>query len=125
MKGNLSMQTEYIIPNKNKMSLSMKLNNKKQLLDTFSEHLQKNFSAHCNTQGLEPNLDTFTTYMVDRGLINNTAIQRYAVLAIFDELHNREPMTKSQLVDILADRFHLSPRSIWNVLRGRSMNKTI
>ena len=95
----------------------------KKVLDTFSKELLHQYQEYCSKQGLNPNdatkLDEFTTYMVDRGLISRTAIQRYAILAHFDELVQHREMTKTQVVDVLADRFNLTSRSIWNVLRSR------
>jgi len=90
---------------------------RKQVLDTFSQKLNNNFNEYCSKHGQETNLDHFITYLVDQDLISPSAIQRYTILETFEELFQQNKGRKTQAVNLLADRFNLTPRSIWNVLR--------
>ena len=69
--------------------------------------------------GIESNLEHFITYLYDQSLISNSAVKQYAILATFEDLFEQNKGHKTKTVNLLADRFNLTPRSIWNVLRKR------
>lgn len=92
---------------------------RKQILDTFSEKLRTNFEEYCQIQGIEGNRDHFITYLYDHKLIASSAIKQYTILATFDDLFQEKEGKKTETVELLAHRFNLTPRSIWNVLRKR------
>ena len=95
----------------------MKTFYQKQLLDTFSERLQNNFSEYCQEQNLESKIPELITYIIDQGLINKTSVKRYAILEAYDFLKEQNKMNKTQIVEVLANRFNITSRSVWNVLR--------
>ena len=95
----------------------MKTFYQKQLLDTFSERLQRNFIDYCKEQKLEAKPDELITYLIDRGIIQTSLIKRYAILEAYDDLKNRHGLNKTQVVEVLASRFNVTSRSIWNALR--------
>lgn len=100
-----------------KITLTMKASYQKQLLDTFSERLQRNFSNYCSEQKLEAKPDELITYLIDREIIQSSLIKRYAILEAYDDLKNRQGLNKTQVVHVLANRFNITSRSIWNALR--------
>lgn len=95
----------------------MKTSYQKQLLDTFSGRLQRNFVTYCKEQGLEATPNELITYLIDREIIQASQIKKYAILEAFDDLKNRDGLTKTQVVTVLANRFNVTERSIWNTLR--------
>lgn len=97
----------------------MKEIKRKQLLDTFSEKLNNNFLAYCEKHDQEKDINRFITYVLDQDLIPNSNIRKYAILETFDEILNKHKGSKTQTVNLLADRFNLSTRSIWNLLRKK------
>lgn len=97
----------------------MKKIEQKHLLDTFSEKLNTNFSTYCDKYGQEKDIHRFITYILDHGLIPPSAIRKYTVKEIFDELQHRHEGNKTQVVNLIAERFNLSARSIWNLLKKR------
>ncbi|PHI21078.1 hypothetical protein CEQ90_05200 [Lewinellaceae bacterium SD302] len=80
--------------------------------------MQQNFNRHCQKFGRHGSVDDFTTYIVDEGLIQNSAILRYAILGTYEEITADSQLSKTQIVDVLAERFNLTSRSIWNALRA-------
>lgn len=91
----------------------------KQVLDIFSQKLDANFEQYCQMHKLESNRAHFITYLYDQNLISNSAVKKYAILATFEDLFKQNEGRKTQTVNLLADRFNLTPRSIWNVLQKR------
>ncbi len=98
--------------------------NRKQVLDIFSEKLCRNYRDYCRQQGLEESLKGFTTYLIDRELVDGHTIRQYAIIELFHELYPANGQPKTQTVELLAGRFNLTQRTIWNVLRkGESRRK--
>lgn len=90
---------------------------RKQVLDTFAERLCYNFLDYCTAHNQDKTLENFITYLVDREMIDNNTIYHYAILEQFQELSQTTEHKKTKIVNDLADKFNLTPRSIWNILR--------
>jgi len=95
----------------------MKRNIRKQEIEIFSQSLQNSFRHYCAQHRLREDLENFTTYIIDRELISPGVIRQYAILAAFAEVYPANGRSKTETVERLADRFNLTTRSIWNVLR--------
>ncbi|MCB9040058.1 MAG: hypothetical protein H6557_25840 [Lewinellaceae bacterium] len=95
----------------------MKQVTRKQIMDIFCEKVLDNFRIYCAEHQLPEDMDNFTTYLIDQELIDNNAIRQYAILESFKELYPGKEHRKTHTVELLAGRFNLTPRSIWNVLR--------
>lgn len=87
------------------------------MMDIFCEKLYSNFQSYCNEQQLPEKLDTFTTYLIDQELIEGRIIKQYAIREFFKEVYPVNDLKKTKAVELLANRFNLSTRSIWNILR--------
>ena len=98
----------------------MKEQHKKQVTDVFCKSIQKDFQTYCNRHSLDQNFNTFVTYAIDFNFIPDTTIQHYAILKTFEDLGEEKQLKKTEKVDKLANRFNLTTRSIWNVLRKKS-----
>ena len=92
------------------------------LMDTFKAQLHKNFIAYCAKHSLSPNLEHFTSYIVDHRLIKGSTLQRYTIAATYKDMQLDNPMNKTQIVEVLADRFNIGTRSVWNILRNDDLN---
>ncbi len=90
---------------------------RKQIMDIFSEKLLENFRQYCAHHRRPEELDNFTTYLIDQELIDKNVIRQYAILESFKDIYPGNGHRKTHTVDLLASRFNLTPRSIWNVLR--------
>lgn len=93
---------------------------RKLLLDTFSSNLLLEFATHCESHNRPQDQEALVTFLLDRELISFTNMQRYAIASTFNQMQKDSVMNKTQQVKHLADRFHLTPRSIWNALRYSS-----
>lgn len=92
--------------------------NRKHILDKFQEHLSENFDNWCRSQGVTKSDDRLVTYIIDQELIPPVQIQRYAILREYDKLSRQPAFQKSQSVNILAHRFNISERTVWNILKN-------
>ena len=88
----------------------------KLLLDTFSEKLNNNFLNYCEKHDQNKDIERFITYVLDQNLIPHSTIRKYTILETYEEILNQHE-SKTKTVNLLADRFNLSTRSIWNLLR--------
>ena len=85
----------------------------------FQDQLFNSYQDYCTKQGLAPNFSGLITYIIDQDLINPGIIQRYAVLKEFQARFEGDRGQKTQMVELLADRFNLSTRTVWSIVKGR------
>ena len=90
---------------------------RKYILDRFQEHLHQNFKSHCERHGIDQTDDHLLTFLIDQNLLPITQIQRYTVLKEFENLYPERYPHKTQTVNALADRFCISERTIWSILK--------
>lgn len=93
---------------------------RKHLLDRFQEHVYKNFESYCERHHFENTKAGLITYLIDHELIPLLHLQRYTILREFEQLHVEESFQKTQVVGVLAHRFHLSERTVWSILKRAS-----
>ena len=92
---------------------------KKLLLDRFQEHLRQQFEEYCRRHPLDQaDDDRLLTFLIDRELISPTHIQRYTVLQEFEKVYPEQESHKTRVVHTLADRFCISERTVWSILKG-------
>ncbi len=91
--------------------------NQKQVLDSFQDHLQNNFAIYCKKHQVKNSLENLVTYMIDRQFLSPTTIRRYTIIQEFDRLYPDHQFHKSRTVETLADRFQLSTRHIWSLIK--------
>ena len=101
----------------------MKRTARKQEIDVFCDKLLHNYKKYCQIHQLPEGLNSFTTYLIDESLIEDSAIRQYAITELFKELYPRNEYKKTRTVEQLASRFNLTTRSIWNVLRRHQKGK--
>lgn len=90
---------------------------RKYILDKFQEHLRIDYEAYCTRHGLQNTNEQLVTFLIDQDLINPTQLQRYTVIQEFEKLKSEQHCPKTLAVDTLANRFRLSARTVWGVLR--------
>lgn len=94
---------------------------RKHLLDRFQAHLLEDFGAFCALHGLEPSNAALATFLIDRELVPRSVIQAYAVQREAAGLMARSGeggMNKTQAVSLLAHRFGITERTVWNILKA-------
>ncbi|MEO1516805.1 MAG: hypothetical protein AAFV95_17420 [Bacteroidota bacterium] len=90
---------------------------RKHLLDSFHKRLLQDYETYCDTHCFDKSTDGLVTYLIDQGLIQSPTIKRYTIQKEFDELYPDGNQKKTQVVDTLANRFNISSRSVWSMLR--------
>ena len=110
-------------PNR-KMYVSIMTDNKKIILDCFQNYLLTNYRQYCSKHGIGENLEAFVTYLIDQNLITSTTIKRYTVVKEFNKTFNYSQKNKTKMVAHLASKFHISERSVWNILRQDAQQET-
>lgn len=93
---------------------------RKHLLDRFQEHLCRNFETYCLKHGIDQNEDRLIIFLIDQDLIPATHLKRYAVKKEYELLQEeRSSFQKTQMVSILAHRFNISERTVWEILKHK------
>lgn len=91
---------------------------RKHILDKFQEHLRKNYIKHCERHEITPTDDQLLTFLIDQNLMSMNRIQQYTVIKEFERLYPQQDNHKTQTVLTLADRFSISERTVWNILKN-------
>ena len=90
---------------------------RKQIFDKFEEHVFENYVKYCTQHQLPCSLNGLIAYLIDFEIIPQKAIQRYTILNEFEVLYPKEQFQKTKTVVSLADRFNISERSVWSILK--------
>ncbi len=99
--------------------------NRKQVLELFEQGLLEDYRAYCRSFNLVPDLHGFITYVVDQEFIPPATMARFAILREYErQLQEPQKIKKSELIEHLAERFNLSTRTVWNILRATSGAET-
>lgn len=90
---------------------------RKRLTDDFCQTLLENFQQYCQEQQQREDAADLITYLLDRELIPPVKVRKYTIIRRYEQLKNKTDWKKTEVVAYLADRFNISTRSIWNILR--------
>lgn len=96
---------------------------RKYILDRFQEHLHSGFEVFCTRHGIEKTHDQFITFLIDQDLITSSHLQRFTVLKEFEKICAEQAGPKTLVVDTLANRFRISERTVWSILRYGKLGK--
>lgn len=91
--------------------------NRKYILDRFQQHLLKKYQSYCTRHNISDPVEGLITFLIDQELIPEKNIKDYTVRQEFDDIYPNEEYHKTRTVNALADRFNLSERSIWSILK--------
>lgn len=92
---------------------------RKQLIDKFEGILFENYRDYCQRYSITPSFEGLITFLVDFEIISPKAITKYTIRQEFEQLYPQKEYHKTNTVLQLADRYNLSERSIWSILKGR------
>jgi len=94
---------------------------RKLITDRFETHVNENFKAFCKRHGLEQNEKHLISFFVDQDLVPGAQVMRYTILNEFEKMAIKGPKQKSLIVNHLADRFSISERTVWSILKNTKM----
>lgn len=96
---------------------------RKHLLDRFQAQLLEDFDAFCALHGLHTTNAALATFLMDRELLPRKVILAYTVQRETAGLMARTgegSMNKTQAVSLLAHRFGITERTVWNILKAKA-----
>ncbi len=102
---------------------AVKMNAKKIIFNQFQDYIQNSYQTYCNQHGLSTTDDQFIAFLMDQNLISMTQLQRYTIQRAFEQLCSQYHLPKTRAVDTLSDRFMLSERTVWNMLKVKKEKK--
>ena len=91
--------------------------NPKRLLDKFQGQLKYSWDEYRERHGLEDSRDALITYLIDFQLIKQSTIRKFTIQKEFKNLYSLRDMNKTEIVKKLSDKYNLSSRSIWNLIK--------
>ena len=94
-----------------------------RLLKSFEQVLFSSFEDYCHKHQIEKNYQNFSTYLIDKQLLNSATIKRYTITHEFTARYPLNGFNKTKTIDLLADLFDLSSRHIWSLVKyGDQLN---
>ena len=93
----------------------------KVLQDTFQETLCQDYREYCRRQDFEATPEGFVSYMIDKDIIPAVSIKRYTIRREYQKNHTKQSDKKTRTVHFLSDRFNISPRTVWAILKRERM----
>ena len=93
------------------------LQDKKIMLDAFQQYLLLDYHHYCTRHEADATISAFITFVIDKNLLSSKAIRKYTIMREFKSLYPESGKKKTTIVNGLADRFHVSERSIWAMLK--------
>jgi len=93
---------------------------RKQIMDIFSKRLAETYTEHCGRHHLIENNNTFLDYLIDNEFLNERKIRHFVILSEFNSLYEKNGFHKTNTVRQVADRFNLTDRTIWSVIKANA-----
>lgn len=90
---------------------------RKYLIDQFENFITDEYRQYCFRHETPETIGGIITFIVDRDLIPNINIKKFTILREFGPVYERNDHHKTNTVEILADRYNLSKRTIWSILK--------
>lgn len=78
----------------------------------FIKTIKQQYETYCDVKGIEPTLQGFGTYMVNRNLITDTTIKRFIVVDKYPESLRDNMGIKTVAMYDLEDKFNINYSSI-------------
>lgn len=98
-------------------------NIRKQLLDEFCGKTLENYREYCQKTQIEEDPKTIITYLIDQDIIKPVTVRHYTICREYEVLLPSMDYKKSKTVRLLAERYNLSERSVWAVVKSIEKKK--
>ena len=95
------------------------MNYPKQLIDQFTNIIDKEYTQYCEQHQIDANHSDFITYLIDKEILQITTMKHFTILEKFKKLYPQMRYHKTNTVKCLASKFHLSERSVWAIIKNK------
>ena len=96
------------------------INYPKQLIDQFTSRIDKEYQTYCKRHQVTASHSDFISYLISRGILDVTTMKHFTILQEFKELYPQMRYHKTNTIKKLADKFHLSERSVWSIIKNNA-----
>ncbi len=96
---------------------------RKGISDAFQRIVCRDYAAYCLRQGVTATPEGLLTFLIDREVIPPPSVKRYTIRREYEAIQAREKQGKTRVVFMLSDRYNLSERSIWSILKREQSKK--
>ncbi len=93
--------------------------NRKGIMDAFQKLVCEDYHNYCLRHQLTPTTDGVITYMIDQELIPAMKVRQFTVTKEFEEIFKEHNQHKTKTVYAISDKFNISERTIWNILKNK------
>lgn len=100
-------------------------NNRKYILDKFQDYALVRYKDYCDIHGLVQSFEGFLTFLIDQELIPFKVIKQFTIKIEFSELYPKREHKKTKTVIEIADRFNISERSVWSIIKQYSKSEVL
>ncbi len=83
----------------------------------FKEHLLEVFNKECENLVAEDQVECFLNYLLEHQVIDSLTVRRYTIIKEFEKEYPKHDGHKTQTVYTIANKFNLSDRTVWTVLK--------
>lgn len=83
----------------------------------FKEHLLEVFNKECGDVITEDKVECFLNYLLEHQVIDSLTVRRYTIIKEFEKEYPKHDGHKTQTVYTIANKFNLSDRTVWTVLK--------
>lgn len=91
---------------------------RKQLLDEFCGKTLQNYRDYCQKAHIKEEPKSIITFLIDQEIIKPVTVRHYTVCQEYSVLLPEMNYQKSKTVRLLAERYNLSERSVWAVIKS-------
>lgn len=86
------------------------------LIDNFSALILSEFKEYCVKYEIEATQHDFLIFLLDKKLLDNNAIHKYAVIKEYAKISSSPDFKKTKAVKFISKKYNVTDRTIWNIL---------
>lgn len=90
---------------------------RKFIMDQFQQYILDSYQEYCQKQEMDMDPQGIITYIIDQDIVPSSSINRFTVLKEFEKLYPKNGNHKTLTVNQLSNRYNLSERTIWGILK--------
>ncbi len=102
----------------------MEINQRKQVLDSFQQYLLQQFELYCQKHSLVKDEQGIINFIIDKDLIPTVNLYQFTVIEEYEKISNTSSLKKTRIVELIADKYNISERTVWNILKKAERKKS-